>query len=254
MKEKRLICLGVGRTTLAVLLFGLNGFAFATEDIVKETYRVTIRGKLIYKDKCALDLGHMSLASKDKGEKKIADRPIDPRKAVAKEGYQECTYSRTWEEAGFTYETNTKFYPRKVVHTISYKFTKEWKGFLYINPWIDSSLVLGAAYKAIDADGLESEGVVQASLKKYTFIPHGYNLKELELQLVEGGLIRYKVENKNPLREKSAWAADSLFVDLMGEDGKLGRTGVRLDLQQKPPGRVFPAGYSNQIILEIEFE
>lgn len=235
-------------------LFCIVGrFVFSAEEVMMENYKVNFRRQILYRDKCALELGYISLFTRETPEKNkyvVSDYTFDPRRLEEREGYKEYNYSRTWEELGFSCEANTKLYPTKVVYTISYKFSKEWTGGLYINPWIDDNLILGSRYRVVDIDGLTDGGIVEASDKKYVTIPRGrYTFQQIDIFPKEGGQITYRLKNEHPSVQH-----ECLWVDLIGPEGKLNPTGIRLRLVQIPPEDKFPAGYSNKITLEVEFK
>lgn len=237
----------------------------AAQNIVMENYRVKGSGgdiEIIYKGKCALILGYTVLNRKGTKEGKIDFHAMDIKKVVAKDGYQEINFSNTWEKAGFSCEARTRLYPKKVEYRMFYKFTNAWEGNLYISPFIDPSLVIGAKYRATDEDGLVSEEIIEGAARRYICIPSGVNLKAIEIWPAGGGKITYRVEEKNPLRQnprKNLWAGICLLLNLKTtSDKKASEAGIvrdiRLNLRQIPPNELFPAGYTNEIIVEAEFE
>jgi len=247
------------RTCVAVLLTCALGAAAAGDFLRFGDCKVSRRpaGELFCGDRLLLSrFGWVAVAPNVKGAAVQNSLTVFPVATLSLEadGSGKATAVNTVEQLGFTCETHVRLSPNRMLYTITYRFARELKDHhIYLNPALADEFALGAGYRAVDVDGLASEGVVKPWPGVYRQIPRK-DIGLRELVLIKDGLsFTLSLACERPSTE-----AHNLRLDFVRENGEFaGRTPdrhARLWLTLKTPDNIFPAGYENRLTLKVEVD
>lgn len=153
-------------------------------------------------------------------------------------------------EHGVTVTGKLSVLPNKISWTVITDCAKALPAALYSNPRLfyeNPEVFLGAEYEAVDIDGKKYSGVIPKEIEKNKwpqFPAPGVNLKEMVIRSSVGKLtfrVRSEAYQIEPFNIRGARKDDGSFD-------------IRLCLTQFAKEAMAPAGYSNEMKMEIEFE